>query len=34
MNTENKTALVRFFLVLLDLVLSIGKKHADKHLEN
>ena len=33
MNKESKSALVRFFLGLLELVLSIGRKHADKHLE-
>ena len=33
MNKESKSALVRFFLGLLELVLSIGRKHADNHLE-
>ena len=34
MNKESKSALVRFFLGLLELVLSIGRKHADKHVNN
>ena len=33
MNANSKSALLRFVLGLIELILSIGKKHADKHLE-
>ena len=33
MNANAKSALLRFFLGLLELVLSIGKKHVDKNAE-
>ena len=33
MNANSKSAILRFVLGLIELILSIGKKHADKHLE-
>jgi len=33
MNANSKSAILRFVLGLIELILNIGKKHADKHLE-